>query len=446
MSIEMVMDLFRDCVQAFTTQSPDIFCYRDPVAGEIIQAEEEGWVVNDGHPVWNEHPVLAGTLPEIIDVFTSELPRFSGEEEKDRNSFIKRVRVIIAQRLNNWLGALTHEIDIDLLSALASEKYESALGEGLHMTLIPYPLKPDCVDGLDRFSESAWIRLSYSNIHAMRKYLNMGKMARLVVCYIDEPGQYGLQESGFYAVGLALGTVDKTFPCIRFKHMEWQFCLPPKPGCKDLNCWVRCVQGRLFLPLLSQDAFDMREIRRVLEPYKNADFEKNIHNVSELVQQAKQQKKGALLIVAEEFIIQDEVERLCGNGCGIKLSTPVDLSAASPELLMELTAIDGAVFADFALKLYACGVILDGGASKGNMARGSRFNSAKSYLHTLHDKYFKSRNSRIKYFKSKYCGNKYFRNIYSRNRSSNHMRSGRAMLGIVVSEDGMVNLLNGLEP
>ena len=58
---------------------------------------------------------------------------------------------------------------------------------------------------------------------------------------------------------------------------------------------------------------------------------------------------------------------------------PVQIDDA--EVLLSLTAIDGALIADTTGRCFAIGAILDGEAlSKGNTARGARYNSAITFV------------------------------------------------------------------
>ena len=76
-------------------------------------------------------------------------------------------------------------------------------------------------------------------------------------------------------------------------------------------------------------------------------------------------------------------------------------------VLKQFASVDGAIFLDYNGNCYAFGVILDGVAKyPGNNSRGSRYNSTKTFLEWIRKK----------------------RNYKS------------AVLGVVKSEDGMVDL------
>jgi hypothetical protein len=119
-----------------------------------------------------------------------------------------------------------------------------------------------------------------------------------------------------------------------------------------------------------------------------------------LVQAGMNQKHGTILVISDEA--QSEAMRLRSQALVVQ---PVKLSAA---MMLPISAIDGAVLMDRHGVCHAIGVILDGPATeKGDSSRGARYNSA------------------IKYFQ-------------------NQKRGG--VLIIIISEDGLVNLIPDLMP
>lgn len=410
-----ILELFYECVRTFTTQPLDIFFYEDSNGQTLLVQDGTVWTWNENHPFWTAHRETMWAFREIGDVFLREYTMYQAKHsgECNKNAFIKKVRTEEAQQLTELLQALTGDIDLELFTALSHERYESVTGAGLEIVLIPYPIKLEDIKELNLFSKANWIRLSYQNVHALRKYLNMAQSTRLAVCYTD-----GLEGSDFYAVGLLPNNAQNKFPWISFPgHMEWCFCLPPvqnedSPVEVYSGCRIRCMQGRLVLPLLNSEDYERRKIKKALEDYQ-APEGKNINdyvgNVFRLVQQVKNQKKGALLIVSDVTMIQLEQKRLCSTNCGIGLEGD-SWNKSKSELLSELSSIDGAVLVDWEGNFWACGVILDGKAAKGDISRGSRYNSTRSYLAFAQSIYVDS-----------------------------------SMLGVVVSEDGMVDFLIGKE-
>jgi hypothetical protein len=81
-----------------------------------------------------------------------------------------------------------------------------------------------------------------------------------------------------------------------------------------------------------------------------------------------------MIVVSKEA--EEEAKRLGTQG------TPITPRRAAPELMDNLTAIDGSVLLDTQGVCHAIGVILDGIAKEqqGDPSRGARFNSAIRYV------------------------------------------------------------------
>jgi hypothetical protein len=121
-----------------------------------------------------------------------------------------------------------------------------------------------------------------------------------------------------------------------------------------------------------------------------------------LVEESEKERHGTLLIISAEA--GAETIRLKNQ------ATAIEPRLLSRELLAHLTGIDGAVLLDSAGQCHAIGVILDGQATpQGDPARGARYNSAVRYVQSAMD-----------------------RDIPT--------------LGVVVSEDGGVDLIPDLRP
>lgn len=140
-------------------------------------------------------------------------------------------------------------------------------------------------------------------------------------------------------------------------------------------------------------------------------FERDWENVSEkclqvskeqclkLVEAVRQQTHGAIIILSD--IAKTESTRLCSQNRGVSIESFNFLQDTN--LIQRVTSIDGAVMIDYDYMCYGIGIILDGPAVKGDTSRGSRYNSALTYV--------------------------------------KWEQSGNA-IAIVISEDGMVDLLS----
>ncbi|MEV6208671.1 hypothetical protein [Kitasatospora sp. NPDC051914] len=124
------------------------------------------------------------------------------------------------------------------------------------------------------------------------------------------------------------------------------------------------------VPCLPVRALDLEYLRDLVDRLF-ADADEPI--LVALAQAAGEHRHGAMLIISEDAA--GEAKRLSPQAWSVE---PVNLS---PELLKQLTDMDGAVLIDPQGRCHAVGVILDGIAQgAGDPARGSRFNNAVRYL------------------------------------------------------------------
>ena len=134
--------------------------------------------------------------------------------------------------------------------------------------------------------------------------------------------------------------------------------------------------------------------------FKTLNREK-LHRLWTITMEATKQKHGTILAISTAA--ESESKRLCNQSFKIK---PMVLNK---EIVQQITSIDGAVLIDTNCNCFAIGVILDGIASSlGDSSRGARFNSA------------------IRYYE--------------------HMEQNAATVLVVISEDGMINLVPDLQP
>lgn len=101
----------------------------------------------------------------------------------------------------------------------------------------------------------------------------------------------------------------------------------------------------------------------------------------ELIKIATKQKHGTMILISGDAV--KEAERL--EDQSTVLREPLTLS---PETLLMLSSIDGALLVDPSGTCHAAGVILDGTAirGKGLRSRGSRYNSAIGYINAADEK------------------------------------------------------------
>jgi hypothetical protein len=140
-----------------------------------------------------------------------------------------------------------------------------------------------------------------------------------------------------------------------------------------------------------------------------SDFSRLFHSISkedidelwDIVLEATKQEHGTMIVISDSAA--EEAERL-GRQC-----FPLKTIKLTDNLIHQITSIDGAVLIDRNSNCHAIGVILDGLATdKGDSSRGARYNSA------------------IRYYEQ-----------FGKN-------GGLAL--VIISEDGMINLIPDLRP
>ena len=109
----------------------------------------------------------------------------------------------------------------------------------------------------------------------------------------------------------------------------------------------------------------------------------NARSFAKLVNKFKKQLHGTMIIITKEA--KEEIERLekCGRAIGIRKINFFEDNDDShcQELILLISSIDGAIIMNEKGECFGIGVILDGVATEeGNIGRGSRYNSAKTYI------------------------------------------------------------------
>lgn len=136
---------------------------------------------------------------------------------------------------------------------------------------------------------------------------------------------------------------------------------------------IKVSEGKLIF----DDIYDI-----VMEDMRGPDNS----NFPKIINEARKQKHGTMLLFLENKFLKEELKRL--SNFSIPMN-PIPSSRLLKEgLLMNLSAIDGALLFDMDCKCHSIGVILDGVADEftGDISRGARYNSALKYAKYLNKK------------------------------------------------------------
>lgn len=389
--------LLNDCLPFLSVQELSLISgdIREYVRLSDADARESG--------LFSRYPGAKLVLSEFRQLFRSVVrdyqenrvngeghPLTQHEQKLYVHGIVQRLSDLLYQRLTCYTAGL----DVDLITALSATDYESKSPEGQTIAILP-SLKWLEKDAVAEFEPLDRVVLEHTQLRALRKQLNICGNGALAV-YKDD---------GIYkTVGLISQKTALKLPRFQFqKHAEWLFAVADSMGKGDGR--LRYCNGTLMLPVL-----DLRDVYQNKLGSLHVE-EENRHHLADIFDATNKCKHGAILIIAEKDIIRKEANRLASNKRGIRLAPPVPLiqNGKPSAVLEQFAAVDGAIFLDFHGNCYAFGVILDGIVNnEGNNARGSRYNSTKAYTEWARDV------------------------IYP----------GATILGVVKSEDGMIDLFD----
>lgn len=235
---------------------------------------------------------------------------------------------------------------------ISSLKYEGADGIG---KIIIAEKEHDCINVLVLFSTPTSIR----NYRAVRKLLELSSGS---ICLLSDAGQ-------IYGIGSVSDAYDderEDLFIIDFtSHYIWDLIHAD-------HILMEVTYGLPHLPAhrLEEATFINHCIRIFHEISQD-----QINNLWNLTLEAGKQQHGTMLVISDGA--SEEAIRLS------KQCTMIHPAEISLEIMSLITNIDGSVLIDRNGVCYAIGVILDGHATtKGDPARGSRYNSAVRYLDT----------------------------------------------------------------
>ncbi len=219
----------------------------------------------------------------------------------------------------------------------------------------------------------------------VRKFLELSNDNAVIIS--DSALIYGLGEQ----TGKYNPKNESLFEINFISHFKWEVLHDNNP--------MMVVEYRQ--PNLPKDRIDRvkfySDLKRIFK-----DIDKNqLDNLWDITTEATKQKHGTMLVISDNA--KAEAERLGKQSFSLK---PLKLTIG---IVQQITSIDGSVLIDKDGICHAIGVILDGLATdKGDSSRGARYNSA------------------IRYYE--------------------HFGTKHPTVLVIISEDGMINLIPNLRP
>ena len=224
-----------------------------------------------------------------------------------------------------------------------------------------------------------------SDFRKVRKFLELSNDDSLIIS--DSAVIYGLGE----LTGKYNPKEESLFTINFISHYKWEVL-------HDNNKMMVVEYKRPNIPKekIDRDKF-YSDLKRIFANIENSQLD----DLWDIINQATKQKHGTMLVISAKA--KKEAKRLGKQCFTLK---PLKLTA---NLVQQVTSIDGAVLLDKDSICHAIGVILDGIATdKGDSARGARYNSA------------------IRYYE--------------------HFGKKQSSVIVIISEDGMINLIPSLKP
>lgn len=267
------------------------------------------------------------------------------------------------------------------LDAVAAQPYEGRAGAGTVLLTAPDHPHAEAIVSFDR-------PVPVRATRELRKVLEMSASDLGLLCDGEHVRGMGRLTAAYDP------RAEDAFVATVVGRGSWELALPAGENNGAGVPLLRVDNGRATLPKarLSKDKF-LDTVARLFPQAPDGSADR----LWDLAQTCAEQAHGTMLVVHQQAA--DEGQRLQPQALTIAPTHP------SQEALLAMTSIDGAVLVGPDARCHAVGVILDGTATgTGDPARGARYNSAVRYL-------------------------------------AGH---GQGALIIIVSEDGMMNLLPDL--
>lgn len=333
-----------------------------------------------------------GTSKSIIDsavpLFFTEAKKYLLDEESDGFDLAR-----------SDIESLIKQAGIDFFYSVSCKGDN---GEGLHglfeaisnVSSLPY-------ESSEAIGKIIIARKNHENVQKIftfkQKYsVRQPRLIRKLLELTSDDLSLLCDSSEIYGIGKIIGEYNPVNEDLFEIHITGHFLWKMIHDNKTL---LQVKYGKPYLPktIFSIEEFFTRT-RRIFKKITDGQLFNLFHCINSIVFE----HKGGILVITDHA--KEESERLS------KQSILIEPTALTPDSIKKLTSIDGAILIDTDCICYSIGTILDGLASdNGNPERGSRYNSSV-----------------------RYCD--YRRSL------------GEKLVVIIISEDGMVNIVPELRP
>jgi len=392
---EPFITLLHKCLSIISAQ--DLSLLADDIQSYVLSPDQNSSEV----ALFREYPCTQFILQVFRDSFRmfvrNHKQLFGKDLKANEQAFcIAKITQKYTERIFQRLNCYTVGLSVELITAHSTEEYESESPQKERIAIVPSLAWVNNKSVIE-FGPSNSVVMEQSNLRALRKQLRTCGDGALAV-WKDE------KDKAYKTLGIISAETADELPRFEFKKCaEWYFAVPDSDG--EDGTRVRYTKGIFTLPVLNLEKIYKTKLL-------NLNIQETKRNMVQCILGGIQEcKHGAILIIGEETVIEGEASRLGLNGRGVCLNSSVSLiqegQLSNKSALKQFAAVDGAIFLDFNGMCHAFGVILDGVVRhRGNNSRGSRYNSTKTYIEWIREERY----------------------------------PGTTILGVVKSEDGMVDL------
>ena len=293
--------------------------------------------------------LIEGLLNEASHALATKEPgRFLWPIDVEKVSLLRQAAARLCYAISLSVEDFMFQNIFDSLNAISSLRYE---GNETHGEIVFASPKSPAIACKVNLIEPVSLRQE----RLARKILEMSSRDLVCLCP-NSDGITGL-------VSIRLDMMGGLFRAVFFSHYRWglyygdlllmtsSFGIPTLPS----------------TPLKETDFIS--NIKRVLPGLSNPQCSKLLINVSA----AMKQGRGTMIVVTDAA--EQEARRLHTQSLPV---APIDLT---PDIVLRVSGIDGAILVNRDSQCFAIGVILDGRATDaGDASRGARYNSAVRYV------------------------------------------------------------------
>lgn len=270
--------------------------------------------------------------------------------------------------------------DVDLVTNISGQRYE----------------KQDCYSNMafvpQNLFDDDMLSIQYDEPVLMNKY-NVRTIRKLLEAVDDEHCLVFIEgdNNPCKVVGIARYDVikDKMITVIKITgHMTWEAYICDFPMFQYANGSYDDISNKEFTVNEFKEKF-LKRFKNSLSCMTEENVEALINNFCDTIKIITKLNHGTSLVIMDNNSYETEIKRLLmpGAGHGTKLKKPINLTnktaVEAEEILTQVTKIDGGLLVNLNGVCDAIGCIFDGKVFpefKGNIGRGSRYNSVKLYV------------------------------------------------------------------